>query len=352
MKSRFDAGFRLKSYTHMVGSSMAWIDDSGLGKGASKIEVVRPVGRREITLGIHDIDGTYSLIRDWPPVMSLSIHWAMVGGLNEDFDSEENAEKLVKEVGKRPLPETDSFCVESAGLCALTQMEYGIRRAVEMGNIPGTSGIRLTPAETKVNAQIIKRIWEGEERFDDVKEPAALKTFVQERTPRLFRLYEKILNSACRDRNTAEAWRRPEKWRVPGSVEFMKHLRECGVRNYFVTGAVIWHDGGIFEEVKALGFDIGPGRMVEAVQGSSWEKKMPKDEVIRELTHSQGVSPEKVLIVGDGRTEIRSGAQLGCVTISRLPREAERQRQLHIRLGANYVFEDFTDPVIYELIQR
>jgi phosphoglycolate phosphatase-like HAD superfamily hydrolase len=335
----------------MVGSSMAWIDDSGLGKGASKIEVVRPVGRREITLGIHDIDGTYSLIRDWPPVMSLSIHWAMVGGLNEDFDSEENAEKLVKEVGKRPLPETDSFCVESAGLCALTQMEYGIRRAVEMGNIPGTSGIRLTQAEKKMNVQIIKRIWDGEERFDDVQEPAALKTFIQERTPRLFRLYEKILNGACRDRNTAEARKHPEKWRVPGSMEFMKHLRECGVVNYFVTGAVIWQDGGMYEEVKALGFDIGPGRMVEAVKGSFWEKKMPKDEVIRELTHSQGVSPEKVLIVGDGRTEIRSGAELGCVTISRLPKEAVRQRQLQISFGTNYIFGDFTDPFIYEMIQ-
>jgi phosphoglycolate phosphatase-like HAD superfamily hydrolase len=91
--------------------------------------------------------------------------------------------------------------------------------------------------------------------------------------------------------------------------------------------------------------------MVEAVKGSFWEKKMPKDEVIRELTHSQGVSPEKVLIVGDGRTEIRSGAELGCVTISRLPKEAVRQRQLQISFGTNYIFGDFTDPFIYEMIQ-
>jgi len=330
---------------------MAWMDDSGLETGASKIDVVRSVGRREITLGIHDIDGTHSLIRDWPPVMSLSIHWAMVGGLKEDFDSEENAERLIKEVGKGPLPETDSFCVESAGLCALTQMEYGIRRAVEMGNIPGSSGIRLTQTEKETNAQIVKRIWDGEERFDDVQEPTALRTFIRERTPRLFRLYEKVLNSACRDRNTAEARKHPEKWRVAGSMEFMKHLRKCGMVNYFATGAVIWPDGGMCEEVNALGFEIGPGRMVEAVKGSSWEKKMPKDEIIRELMRSQGVSPGQVLIVGDGRTEIRSGAELGCVTISRLPKEAVRQRQLHVSFGANYILEDFTDPFIYEMIQ-
>src|SRR5512136_1738743 len=150
---------------------------------SAEVEVIRPVGKRRITHIIHDIDGTHSLIRDWPPVMSLSIHWAMVGGLNEDFDSEENAERLIKEVGKGPLPETDSFCVESAGLCALTQMEYGIRRAVEIGNIPGSSGIRLTQAEKETNAQIVKRIWDGEERFDDVQEPNALKTFIRERTP-------------------------------------------------------------------------------------------------------------------------------------------------------------------------
>jgi phosphoglycolate phosphatase-like HAD superfamily hydrolase len=333
------------------GSNVAWIDDSTLREGASKIEVVRPVGRRKIALGIHDIDGTYSLIRDWQPVMSLCIHWAMVGGLHEDFDSEETAERLLTEVGRRTLPETDSFCIESAGLSALTQMEYGIRRAVELGNIPGASGIRLTQAEKQLNAQMIRRIWDGEERFDEVEEPAALKTFIQEKTPRLFRLYEKILNGACRDRNTADAWSHPEKWRVPGSVQFVKHLRDCGVTNYFVTGAVIWQDGGMYEEVRALGFDIGPGRMVEAVKGSSWEKKLPKDDAIRELIHSEGASPGEVLIVGDGRTEIQSGAQLGCVTISRLPREAERQRQLHIGLGTNYIFEDFTDPQIPELIQ-
>jgi phosphoglycolate phosphatase-like HAD superfamily hydrolase len=134
-------------------------------------------------------------------------------------------------------------------------------------------------------------------------------------------------------------------------MEFMTHLHKCGVINYFVTGAVIWPDGSMYEEVNALGFDIGPGRLVEAVKGSSWEKKMPKDEIIRDLILSKGVSPQQVLIVGDGRTEIRSGAELGCVTMSRLPIDAVRQRQLHISFGANYILEDFTDPSIYEMIQ-
>lgn len=331
---------------------MAFIDDTGLDPSKCSIEIIRPVGRREITHAIHDIDGTYSLIRDWPPVMSIAIHWAMTCGLREDFDSDFNVRRLTELSGTKPLPETDRFCLESAGLSAITQMEYGIRRAVETGAIPPESGVRLTESGAEVNSRIIKRIWNGEERFDDMNEPEALTAFIAERTPRLFRLYEKILNGACRDKNTAEAWKDPEKWRVPGAMEFMSHLFNVGIRNYFVTGAVIYEEGGMYEEVKSLGFDIGPGRMVEAVKGSSWDRKMPKEEVIRGLVEKLSVSPDRVLVVGDGRTEIKAGVDMGGVTISRLPKEALRQRELQIGFGTNYIFRDYTDPVIPRMIRK
>ncbi|MFH1709127.1 MAG: hypothetical protein ABIF71_14580 [Planctomycetota bacterium] len=217
---------------------MALLDDTTLTDTA-RFTIVNRAGRREITHAVHDIDGTYSLIRDWPPVMSLSIHWAMTCGLEEDFDSEANLRLLIGRVGREPLPETDRFCVESAGLSALTQMEFGIRRAIELGRVPAIPGLELTNTVRANNALIIRRIWEGGERFDDISEPAALGDFIRGRTPRLFRFYEKILNGACRDRNTAEAWRHPEKFLVPGGLAFMARLHELGVRNYFVTGAVI-----------------------------------------------------------------------------------------------------------------
>lgn len=331
---------------------MAWIDDSILKNKKTSIEVNRPVGRRKITLALHDIDGTHSLIRDWPPVMSLSIHWAMTGGLAEDFDSDANVARLVERVGKEALPETDRFCIESAGLSALTQMEYGIRRAVELGNLPEGSGVVMTPEARVVNSEIVKRIWNGEERFERFKEPEPLRRFIAERTPRLFRLYEKILNGACRDRNTADAWKHPEKWRVKGSMEFMSHLFKCGVANYFVTGAVIYEQGGMFEEVKATGFDIGKGRMVEALKGSSWDRKLPKDEVMRQLLEELGKDPHETLVVGDGRSEIKAGVDMGAVTISRLPREALRQRELQTGFGTHLIVTDYTDPALIEMITR
>lgn len=328
---------------------MPEVNDTGL-ISRGKLEIINPVGRRMITHAVHDIDGTHSLIRDWPPVMSVCIHHAMTCGLSDDFDSEDQVQRLIAASGSRPLPETDRFCVESAGLSALTQMEFGIRRAIELGSVTAAAGLALSPEALANNAGIIRRMWNGEERFEDVAEPAALLAFINERTPRLFQLYEKVLNGACRDRNTADARRHPAKWRVPGALEFMQYLHGLGVRNYFVTGAVIYPDGGMYEEVLAVQFEIGPGRMVEALEGSSWDRKMPKDEVMRDLFGRLGVSPAQALVVGDGRTEMKAGTEMGCVTMSRLPREARRLREMHTAFGVNYIVEDYLDPVLTQLI--
>jgi phosphoglycolate phosphatase-like HAD superfamily hydrolase len=330
---------------------MAILDDRILGDRRGNIEVVRPVGRRRITHVIHDVDGTHSLIRQWPPVMSLVIHYAMHCGLAADFDSEENAAALVEGVGREPLPETDEFCVETAGLSALTQMEYGIRRAVQLGNVPDSAGLSLTESQAAANADVISRIAEGEERFPDVDEPAQLAAFITEYAPRLFRLYEDVLNKASRDSNTADAREHPERWRVPGSLEFLAHLHSLGCTNYFVTGAVIYADGGMFEEVAALGFRVGPGRLVHSLEGSSWDRKEPKDEVMRDLCRREGIDPTDVLVVGDGRTEIRAGIDMGCVVMSRLPEDAVRPRALHRELGTNYILPDFTSPLLRKLIR-
>jgi phosphoglycolate phosphatase-like HAD superfamily hydrolase len=331
---------------------MAIFDDSVLRSDPGNIEVVNPVGRRRITHVVHDVDGTHSLIRDWRPVMSLVVHWAMTCGLKEDFDSARVAAALVERVGKEPLPETDEFCIESAGLSAITQMEYGIRRAVELRTVPAGADLALRDAQRDNNRSIIARIWNGEERFDDIREPPGLREFIEERAARLFRLYETVLNGACRDRNTAAAKKDPERWRVPGSLEFMEHLHAAGCLNYFVTGAVIYEDGGMHEEVLALGFEIGPGKVVQRLDGSSWDRKMPKDEVMRELFRREGVHPTSALVLGDGRTEIKAGVEMGCITMSRLPVEAGRQRTLHRSLCTNYILPDFTSPVLKDLVRR
>jgi len=331
---------------------MALLDDTLLRSGPGNLEIINPVGKRRITHVIHDIDGTHSLIRDWPPVMSLSIHWAMTCGLDDDFDSPAALKALTERVAAQPLEETDKFCIESAGLSALTQMEYGIRRAIELGNLPPDPGFVLNERQKRNNSAIIKRIWNGQERFDDMDEPPEMLSFIRERSSRLFKLYEAVLNRASRDKNIAAARKDPQSWRVPGSMEFMSHLHRIGCLNYFVTGAVIYEDGGMLEEVLALGFEIGPGKMVAAIHGSSWDRKLPKDEVIRQLCRQLDIEPANVMTIGDGRTEIKAGVDMGCVTISRLPPAAVRQRQLHEGFGTNYIVPDFTDPLLKTLIRK
>jgi len=335
---------------------MVVIDDRDLPGRIGNIEIVNRCGRREITHAIHDIDGTYSLIRQWRPVMSRSLWYAMSQGLKGDYDSAGKVRQLSGQTASEPLPETDRFCVESAGLSALTQMEWAIRRGIEMGTI-AIPGYEPSEQDMEVNSEIIRRIWSGEEVFDDFGESEKLKEYLRENTPRLFKLYEQVLNSVCRDRNLAKARRNPAEWIVPGSLEFVGYLHGSGVKNYFVTGAVIEADKrgnllekGMYEEVLAVGFDIGPGKQIERLYGSTWDEKVPKREVVKQLCRELSVPGKNILVVGDGRAEISAGVEINAVTISRLPEDSPRDRQIHVELGTNYILADYTSPELFRLI--
>ena len=332
---------------------MVILDDTGLPDRVGGLEIVRRIGRRVITHAIHDIDGTHSLIREWPPVMSLVLHYAMTTGLPDDFDTPENLARLVARVGAKPLPETDRYCIESAGLSAITQMEWAVRRGLEEGTVRLPGG-PLSEGEAETNAEIVRRIWQGQERFPDLPESPRVTEYLERQTPRLFRLYEEVLNKASRDRNVARAREDPEAWRVPGSLALLERLHRAGVKSYFVTGAVITEADpptGMLEEVVAVGIEVGPGKMVEALWGSTWDRKMPKDEVMQELLSELGVAAAGVLVIGDGRSEVQAGVQLGAAVMSRLPAEAKRQRELHRQLNTNYIVPDYTEPALMQLLR-
>ena len=294
---------------------------------------------RRILAAFHDIDGTHSLIRNWPPVMSVVLNDVIERGLAPDFDSEENAIRLIAAAGTRPLKETDDFCIESAGLSALTQMEWAIRRAVEEGSV-------RVPCDAAVNSKKVRLIYAGTERFDDLPETPQMNALLTEYTPRLFKLYERVLNGYCRDKNLALAKADPERFRVRGSMRFLERLHRAGVKNYFVTGAVVARGMGMYEEVQALGYTIGQGQMIEDIIGSTWDKKLPKDEIMLELAQRLRLPGENILVTGDGRSEIAAGIKLGALTLSRLSESAIRQRKLHIDLGTNLIVSDFEDELI------
>jgi phosphoglycolate phosphatase-like HAD superfamily hydrolase len=306
--------------------------------------VINPFDEREIKYAFHDIDGTHSLIRDWPPVMSICLYDVIVNGISEDFDSKENEIRLINLAGQKKLEETDRFCIESAGLSALTQMEWAIRRSVEEGNIK-------VNCDKNTNSEIIKRIWNGEEYYDDLPETDEMNALLAEKTPRLFKLYEAVLNGYCRDKNLEEAKKNPDKFRIAGSMDFMKFLKDNGVKNYFVTGAVVEKGMGMHEEVEGLGYKIGAGELVEDIIGSTWTEKMPKDMVMKKLLKELDVDGRNVLVVGDGRAEIAAGAEMGSVVISRLPQSAQYQRKLHKELGSNIIVEDYLNKDLLKMFE-
>ncbi len=314
-------------------------------KNAVTTEIINAVEERKIVCAFHDIDGTHSLIRNWPPVMSRVLYDTAVNGIPENLTSEENIERLVSLCDTEPLEETDRFCVESAGLSALTQMEWAIRRNMELTNGSFNSD---------TNSEIIKLIWAGEEKFDEFNEPEEYLEYLNEKTPKLFWVYEQVLNRFCRDNNLKKAKENPELFLIPDSKEFMRYLHDNGVKNYFVTGAVvdksIQPPMGMYEEVLGLGFEIGEGLEVEDILGSTWDEKIPKDEVMIRLVKELGISGENVLVVGDGRSEISAGVKLGAVTVSILPEKAVRQRELHKELGTNMIVCDYTAEDIKEII--
>ena len=308
--------------------------------------IVNAVKDRKIVCAFHDIDGTHSLIRNWPPVMSRVLYDTAYNGIPEDLTSEENINRLVSLCGTEPLEETDRFCVESAGLSALTQMEWAIRRHEEL-----SSG----KFDSQTNSQIIKRIWAGEEKFEDTPEPQEYLKYLSEVTPKLFWVYEQVLNRYCRDKNLSLARKNPQDFLMPDSMRFMKYLHDNGVKNYFVTGAVVDKSQtppmGMYEEVLALGFPIGEGLLVEDILGSTWDEKIPKDEVMFRLVKELGISGENVLVLGDGRSEISAGVKLGAVTMTVQPENAHRQRELHTELGTNMIVADYTSEDIYEVFK-
>lgn len=306
--------------------------------------VINHFDNKKIEYAFHDIDGTHSLIREWPPVMSICLYDVIQNGLPQEFDSEENVKRLISLAGKRDLPETDKFCMESAGLSALTQMEWAIRRGVEEGKIKVNCNL-------ETNSQIIKRINDGEEYYDDLPETREMNELLKVQTPKLFKFYEAVLNGYCRDKNLVLAKENPEAFRVKGSYSFLKFLKDKGVKNYFVTGAVVEKGMGMHEEVEALGYTIGKGELIEDIIGSTWTEKKPKDAVMKDLIHRLNIKGENILVIGDGRAEIQAGVELGATVISRLPENAKFQRELHKTLGTNVITDDFINPKFLQLFE-
>ena len=95
------------------------------------------------------------------------------------------------------------------------------------------------------------------------------------------------------------------------------------------------------EEVAVLGYEIGSGKLVERCCGSCWGEKQPKIEIMRQLCEHDHIAPENLLVVGDGRSEVFAGVEMGALVISRLDANALRAREIHREIGCNLIVRDY-----------
>lgn len=197
----------------------------------------------------------------------------------------------------------------------------------------------------------IALIRDGVEIFAAPDSPE-LTAFLAAHTPRLFRFYERVLNGFCRDRNLELAEKDPNRFIVDGSPEFLAFLRDGGVKNYFVTGAVVERGTGMFEEVETLGFKIGRGEIIEDIIGSTWTEKLPKNVIMMRLLGTLGASGGEVLVVGDGRSEIQAGVSMGALCVSRLAPDEEFKRELHKKLGTHIITENYKNQDFTSLMRK
>ena len=108
----------------------------------------------------------------------------------------------------------------------------------------------------------------------------------------------------------------------------------------------------MLEEVESLSFKVGTNEMIKSLQGSSWNNKLPKNEVIDKLFSDHNVDPRHTLIVGDGRTEIKAGVKMDYITMSRLTESEKRQREIHTKLGTNLIIKNYLDSSLTKMIDR
>lgn len=298
------------------------------------IEVANIFEKRQITHIFHDIDGTHSLIRDWVPVMAL-VNGAVARYGMFPGDARQVAEAIIK-YRDEEFAEARRFAIESAGLSALTQMEWALRMAKRLNN-----------TSSEINEKIISAIWQGQERFENSGENAEELALMNQQSAELFKAYEILLLEMSRNENLASAQVDPEAWQVPGSMDFLQFLFQNGAKNYFVTGAVVEYDadgnanGTMAEEIKVLNYPTGKGKLIERFCGSEWNKKEPKVEIMRHLCETDNINPENLLIVGDGRSEIAAARELGALAISRLDDTALRQREIHRMIGTNLIVKNY-----------
>jgi len=250
----------------------------------------------EVTQGavravLFDFDGTISTLRcGWEKVMRPLMLEMISGG--KEYD-----EALEKEV--------DDYISESTGIQTIHQMKWLAERVKSEGKNPGAS---TDPWWYK--AEYNRRLMENVQgRLDALNQGICPK----------------------------------EKYLVGGSEDFLKALQDSGVKVYVASGT---DHPDVVNEATALGMAKYFTQIAGAPVGS---ENCSKEKVIAQLMETEGLSGADFAVIGDGKVEIRLGAEAGARTLGVASDEENlcgmnpQKRSRLVNAGADAIVGDFTD---------
>lgn len=255
------------------------------------IEIVKEWKDYDIRYALFDFDGTVSLIREgWQEIMIP--YFTEVLCATETEESREEIEMCVREfVDKLTGKQTIFQCIR-------------LREEVEKR---GSTG--LEPIEYK--NEYLRRL---ELRIRDRK--------------------ENLAKGACD----------PEDYLVPGSMKFLKLLKENGIKCYLASGT---DEQDVLYEAGLLKLD---GVFEGGIYGAhAAMTECSKELVIRDMLEKEHILPRQLVSFGDGYVEVELVANLGGLAIGVATEERTRQginewkRNRLISAGARAIIPDFRE---------
>ena len=136
----------------------------------------------------------------------------------------------------------------------------------------------------------------------------------------------------------------PQRYLVPGSVHFLKLLKEAGYNLYLASGT---DEVDVLAEAKLLGLDRYFGKHIYGARDN--ETTCSKETVIKHIIAENNLTGRELVSFGDGFVEIELVASIGGYAVGVATDEVQRQginqrkRRRLLEAGAAMIIADFSD---------
>nr|WKN35176.1 PfkB family carbohydrate kinase [Tunicatimonas sp. TK19036] len=262
------------------------------------IEIVEEYSRElRVKYVMLDHDGTISVLREgWEDLMQPMMVQSIAGDALPELSSEEQSLLYQK---------TAQLISQTTGAPTIVQMEGLVELIHREGHVP---------EETIQSAEFYK------ERFLE------------------------LLNDAVghRIRQFEQGELGEEDFTIKGAISFLHKLKEASVQLFLASGT---DEEYVKQEANTLGY--GP-LFDGGIHGAKPDGISAKRKVLRYLLDEKQASPEEIIVIGDGPSEIREGRKVGALCVGIASDELRRhglstsKRERLIRAGAHIIIGDYS----------